>query len=60
MLSDRSLMYNLQVLPVDMLWSPRANQIHYLDAIEHVCEPDVEVFVDNFNIQITEPDCERI
>ena len=53
-----SLIYNSQVLPVEMLRSPRAEQIEFLDCLLHVSDPDPDGFVDSFHIEQGVEDCD--
>lgn len=53
-----STIYNTKVLPFDMLWAPRPNQIAYLDPLLHTSDPDMDSFLENFNIQQTPHDCD--
>lgn len=56
---DRSLKYNLQVLPAEFLWAPSALQITELDHLLHVADPDMEAFTDNlYLLQPSAVDCE--
>lgn len=53
-----SLIYNSQVLPVEMLRSPRAEQIDFLDRLLHASDPDLEGFVDSLHIEQGVEDCD--
>ena len=53
-----STIYNTKVLPFDMLWAPRRDQIGYLDPVLHGSDPDMGSFLENFSIQQTPHDCD--
>lgn len=44
--------------PLDMLEAPTAEQIPLLDKLLHVSDPDPNLFVDSFSLQMGEPDCD--
>lgn len=41
----------MQIPPEDLVRSPVADQINYLDPIMHGCDADLNDFVENFSIQ---------
>lgn len=57
---DRSLKYNTQVIPYEMINTPRPHQIGFLDKLLHVEDPDVATFVDRFSIPQIPHDCDMV
>lgn len=58
MTKDRSLKYNAQLIPHDLLRTPVPDQIAFLDRVRHVADPDPNTFVDTFYIQQGVMDCD--
>lgn len=58
MIKDRSLKYNMQLVPFDLLKTPVPDQIPLLDQIRHVADPDPNAFTDSFYIQQGVMDCD--
>jgi hypothetical protein len=51
---------NTQVVPYEMINTPRPHQIGFLDKILHVEDPDVATFVDRFSIPQIPHDCDMV